>query len=55
MGYGVFYYRRWNKESTRKVPVIEVSPVIGLFLHHSPSGCTMFIPGTYAEMMKDYG
>jgi hypothetical protein len=25
------------------------------FIFHNPSECLMFIPGTYAEMMKDYG
>ncbi len=55
MGYGVIYHRRWNKESTHKIYTINVTPIVGLFLHFTPSECMMFIPGTYAEMMEDYG
>lgn len=27
----------------------------GTFFFYNPSECWMFVPGTYDEMMKDYG
>jgi hypothetical protein len=51
---GVFYFSDWNETSTEKVYRIAVTPIVGLFLFHTPSECIMFIPGTYAEMLKDY-
>ena len=50
----VYYIYDWSDYPSTKEWQIFVGSHKGLFLFHSPSECRMFIPGTYAEMMKDY-
>lgn len=34
---------------------VSYTPYHEWFIFHNPSECLMFVPGTYDEMMKDYG
>lgn len=45
----VYRYDKWDSNWN-----IINTWVGGLMLFYYPSECVMFVPGTYAEMMKEY-
>ena len=50
----VYYIYDWaDYPSTKEWPVF-TGGYAGRFNFYHPSECRWFIPGTYAEMMKDY-
>ena len=50
----VSYYLDLAANGIDKEWVVMYTPYHRWFLFIEPNECLMFVPGTYAEMMKDY-
>jgi hypothetical protein len=50
----VSYYEDWATNAIDKEWRTVYTPYFRWFLFHNSNESVMFIPGTYAEMLKDY-
>jgi hypothetical protein len=51
----VSYFLDWAENAIDKEWVIVYTPYYRQFMFYGNNEAVMFVPGTYEEMMKDYG
>jgi len=51
----VSYYEDWATNAIDKVWCTVYTPYFRWFLFHRSNEGVMFVPGSYQEMMEDYG